>query len=925
MDIKSILSNIFQFAKNNQFRVKLDDTLDLEPIREALADRQNSDELLKSLLVTQNAMLVRDKVEEADKKIEITNKSFEKARKELNFTREEIEKLDAKVKELNNFKGEKGDSPSLQELREIIEPLILPPIKGDPGKDYVLTSKDKKEIAKSIKVPIVEKIVETIIEKQPIVTNEIKEVAVTDSSEKIKEKLESLEGDERLDAKAIKNLPKPSFGGGIKRIDGALDTRIISPTDGQALVWNSSRQVWENSSVSGGSGSPGGSDTQVQFNDGGAFGGDAGLVYNKTTNVLTVGDVIDSGLTASTILSSDGSKQITSLSTATYPSLTELSYLKGVTSAVQTQISAKLANIVEDTTPQLGGDLDLNGHVVTGLVIGTNVQAYDSDLTTIAGLTATTNNIIQSVSSAWASRTPTQVTATLDAMVGDSGAGGTKGLVPAPSTGDATKFLKGDGTWGTPAGSGDVSKVGTPADNQIGVWTGDGTIEGAANLTWSGSLLTVTNATDSASVQVAVFQGDRATNADNDEAYISLKLSDDGGTQKEVARVAWVGTDINAATSVDGRLDFYVMTAGTLASELRLYGTTLTPTTNDGLALGVGGLGYSDLFLASGGIIDFASSTLQLTHSSDTLLLSVLSGSPIMEVRASSSTTSAAQCLLTQNSTGDAFARFALSTTISYAIGVDNSVAGDPFKISTAASGTAALGTGDIFTLTSAGALTLASSVTSTSVLATSNDVGALGASGTAWSDLFLASGGVINWNAGNATLTHSAGLLTSNVPISLGTSNALTSGTIELGHASDTTIARVSAGVISVEGVTIPSISSKDTLTNKRITPRVSSETSSATPTINTDNVDAHSITALAATITSFTTNLSGTPTNFQKLLIRIKDNGTARGITWGTSFEAKGVALPTTTTISKVLTVGFIYDSVTSKWGCVASVNEA
>lgn len=34
---------------------------------------------------------------------------------------------------------------------------------------------------------------------------------------------------------------------------------------------------------------PGGADTQVQFNDVGAFGGDAGLVFNKTTNVLTVG------------------------------------------------------------------------------------------------------------------------------------------------------------------------------------------------------------------------------------------------------------------------------------------------------------------------------------------------------------------------------------------------------------------------------------------------------------------------------------------------------------------------------------------------------------------------------------------------------------------------------------------------------------
>jgi hypothetical protein len=46
-------------------------------------------------------------------------------------------------------------------------------------------------------------------------------------------------------------------------------------------------------------------------------------------------------------------------------------------------------------------------------------------------------------------RTPTQVTAALDAFTGDSGAGGVKGLVPAPAAGDAAanKFLKADGTW----------------------------------------------------------------------------------------------------------------------------------------------------------------------------------------------------------------------------------------------------------------------------------------------------------------------------------------------------------------------------------------------------------------------------------------------------------------------------------------------
>jgi hypothetical protein len=43
----------------------------------------------------------------------------------------------------------------------------------------------------------------------------------------------------------------------------------------------------------GGGGTPGGSDTQVQFNDGGAFNGDAGLVFNKTTNKLTAGGDIE--------------------------------------------------------------------------------------------------------------------------------------------------------------------------------------------------------------------------------------------------------------------------------------------------------------------------------------------------------------------------------------------------------------------------------------------------------------------------------------------------------------------------------------------------------------------------------------------------------------------------------------------------------
>jgi hypothetical protein len=111
----------------------------------------------------------------------------------------------------------------------------------------------------------------------------------------------------------------------------------------------------------------------------------------------------------------------------------------------------------------------------------------------------------------------------------------------------------------------------------------------------------------------------------------------------------------------------------------------------------------------------------------------------------------------------------------------------------------------------------------------------------------------------------------------------------------------------------------STQTLTNKRITPRVDTTASSATPTINTDNVDVYGLTAQAEDITSFTTNLSGTPTNGQRLLIYIVGTA-ARAITWGASFEASTTALPTTTVTTDRLDVGFVWNAATSKWRCVA-----
>lgn len=56
--------------------------------------------------------------------------------------------------------------------------------------------------------------------------------------------------------------------------------------------------------------------------------------------------------------------------------------------------------------------------------------------------------------------TGTQATALLDVFGPDSGSGGSKGLVPATVSGDAAKFLKGDGTWAVPSPGDDWALTG---------------------------------------------------------------------------------------------------------------------------------------------------------------------------------------------------------------------------------------------------------------------------------------------------------------------------------------------------------------------------------------------------------------------------------------------------------------------------------
>ena len=70
----------------------------------------------------------------------------------------------------------------------------------------------------------------------------------------------------------------------------ASDNSVVQFTAGSniTLTRNSATEITIAASGGGGGGTPGGSDTQIQYNDGGSFGGTTGLTWDDSTNILSI-------------------------------------------------------------------------------------------------------------------------------------------------------------------------------------------------------------------------------------------------------------------------------------------------------------------------------------------------------------------------------------------------------------------------------------------------------------------------------------------------------------------------------------------------------------------------------------------------------------------------------------------------------------
>jgi len=192
---------------------------------------------------------------------------------------------------------------------------------------------------------------------------------------------------------------------------------------------------------------------------------------------------------------------------------------------------------------------------------------------------------------------------------------------------------------------------------------------------------------------------------------------------------------------------------------------------------------------------------------------------------------------------------------------------------------------------------------------------------GTAGQVLTSAGSGTPTWStiSGTGTVTSVAATVPSFLSIT--GSPITTSGTLAISYSGTALpIANGGTGETTLAGASIATYAGTETLTNKWIKPRVLASTAnSATPTLNTDSYDMMVITGQTVAITSFTTNLTGTPVNGQKLWISI--TSTANITAWGASFESSGtVTLPTTLTSGVRTDIGFVWNVAASKWRCIA-----
>ncbi len=150
--------------------------------------------------------------------------------------------------------------------------------------------------------------------------------------------------------------------------------------------------------IAGGGGTPGGANTQIQFNDGGVFGGTAGLTFNKTTNaVATTGTFSATGNISGGNLS--GTSITGTLLTASQTNITSVGTLSSLAVTGNTSsgnfigtLNGSGANVTAINANNIStGTLAQARLANASVTLGSTALTLGSTVTTVAGLSSVTS------------------------------------------------------------------------------------------------------------------------------------------------------------------------------------------------------------------------------------------------------------------------------------------------------------------------------------------------------------------------------------------------------------------------------------------------------------------------------------------------------------------------------------------------------
>lgn len=311
----------------------------------------------------------------------------------------------------------------------------------------------------------------------------------------------------------IKKVRKNSVGSDFKR----SRLNLIEGSNITLTVADDSANNEIDVTIAAAAGTPGGSDTQVQFNDSGSFGGDAGFTYNKTTDIATLtGGLNISALTTGSVLFA-GSSGAISQDNANF---------------FWDDTNNRLG--IGTTSPGAQLEVDAGAATTKGLIVkaaasqSANLQEWQNSASTVISKVDSSGNII---------------------IGGGTSAGELRLLEPSASGSNYTAFK-------AQTQAGDVTYILPAADGTNGQVL---TTNGASTLSWTtvsgGGSHALLSATHSDATAGTVVRGDLITGQGVSPTWTRLALGvanrvlRSDGTDSSWAQVA-LSTDVTGVLSI---------------------------------------------------------------------------------------------------------------------------------------------------------------------------------------------------------------------------------------------------------------------------------------------------------------------------------------------------------------------------------------